>query len=84
MRTLHVTLTRTGEQAKDVQTLRQVHRLLVEHSGQDHFVIRLVGGAKKPVELAFPNDTTHYCPELAQQLAAIVGGQAMRLEEGIT
>jgi DNA polymerase III alpha subunit len=78
--TVHVTLTRSGEQTRDVQTLRQVHSLLVEHSGEDRFVIRLTGGASKPVELAFPNDRTCYTPELTQQLAALVGADAVRVE----
>ena len=78
--TVRVTLTRSGEQSHDVQTLRQIHSLLIEHSGQDHFVIRLTGGAGKPVELAFPNDRTRYSPELTQQLAALVGADAVRVE----
>ena len=81
-RTVRVTLTRSGEQIRDVQTLRQVHDLLVEHPGQDRFVIHLVGRFCKPVELAFPNDTTCYCPELAQKLATIVGAEAVRVDEG--
>jgi DNA polymerase III alpha subunit len=77
---VHVTLTRSGEQTRDVQTLRQIHSLLVEHSGDDHFVIRLTGGPSKPVELAFPNDRTRYTPELKQQLVALVGANAVRVE----
>lgn len=84
MRTIRVTLTRSGEQVQDVQTLRQVHSLLVGHPGQDHFVIHLVGGAGKPVELAFPNDTTRYCPELARKLATIIGSGAVQVEKGAT
>jgi len=83
-RTVRVTLTRSREQARDVQTLRKVHGLLVTHPGQDRFIIRLTGGVSKPVELAFPNDTTHYCPELTRQLAAIVGAGAVQVEEMIT
>jgi len=82
VRTVRVTLTRSGEQIRDVQTLRQVHDLLVEHPGQDRFVIHLVGGTGKPVELAFPNDATCYCPELARKLAPIVGAEAVRVDEG--
>jgi DNA polymerase III alpha subunit len=78
--TVHVTLTRSGEQTRDVQTLHQVHSLLVEHTGEDRFVIRLTGGTGKPVELAFPNDRTRYTPELSQQLAALVGADAVRVE----
>jgi DNA polymerase-3 subunit alpha len=81
VRTVRVTLTRSGEQTQDVQTLRKVHSLLVDHSGQDQFIIHLAGGTGKPVELAFPNDTTRYCPELKQKLAAIVGAEAVRVKE---
>ena len=82
LRTISVTLPRSGEQDRDVQRLRQVHSLLVDHPGQDRFTIRLTGGANGSVELAFPNDTTRYCPELTQQLIAIVGPEAVRVEEG--
>ncbi len=78
--TVRVTLTRSGEQSQDVRKLHQVHDLLTGHSGRDRFVIRLTGGAKRPVELAFPNDTTHYSPELKQKLVAIVGAEAVRVE----
>lgn len=81
VRTIRVTLTRSGEQARDVQMLRRVHSLLVGNPGQDRFIIHLVGGASKSVELAFPNDTTRYCPELAQKLAAIVGAEAIQVEK---
>jgi len=81
--TIRVTLTRSGEQARDVAILRRIHDLLVEHPGQDRFFIRLTGGASRPVELAFPNDRTHYCAELTRELAALVGEEAVQVEEGI-
>jgi len=82
VRTVRVTLTRSGEQAQDMQTLREIHSLLVEHPGPDRFVIHLTSIAGGAVELGFPNDTTRYCPELAQELAAIVGAEAVQGEEG--
>jgi DNA polymerase-3 subunit alpha len=78
--TVRVTLMRSGKQSQDVQRLRELHSLLVEYSGQDQFVIRLTGGASKPVELAFPNDTTRYNPELERKLAALVGREAIQVE----
>jgi len=81
-RTIHVTFARSGEQAQDVQTLRKIHSLLVEHSGPDRFMIRLTGGAGKPVQLAFPNETTRYGPELVQRLTAVLGPDAIRVEPG--
>jgi hypothetical protein len=82
VRVVRVTLTRSGEQTRDVQTLRQIHSLLVEHRGPDRFTIRLIGGVSKPIELAFPNETTCYSPELVQQLAAVLGPNAIQLESG--
>jgi len=81
VRTVCVTLTRSGEQARDEQVLRQIHSLLVGHPGTDRFVIHLIGSAGGSVELAFPNDTTHHCSELAQELAAIVGAEAVQVVE---
>jgi DNA polymerase-3 subunit alpha len=81
-RVVRVTLTRSGEQTRDVQTLRKIHSLLVEHRGPDRFTIRLIGGVSKPIELAFPNETTCYSPELVQQLAAVLGPNAIQLESG--
>jgi DNA polymerase-3 subunit alpha len=78
--TIRVTLTRSGQQSQDVQKLREVHGLLVGHSGQDRFVIHLAGGASRQVELTFPNDTTRYSSDLARKLAAIVGAGAVHVE----
>jgi DNA polymerase-3 subunit alpha len=81
-RTVRVTLTRGKEQSQDVKRLHQVHSLMVEYSGRDRFIIQVMGGSNGPVELAFPNNTTHYCPELTQKLTAIVGAGAVRVEQG--
>jgi DNA polymerase-3 subunit alpha len=78
--TVRVTLTRSGEQAQDVERLHSVHSLLVGYSGEDQFVIRLVGGTNKPIELAFPNDRTHYGPELMRELSAMVGPEGIHVE----
>lgn len=80
VRTIRVTLTRSGKQSQDVQKLHAVHSLLVKHSGQDRFIICLTGGASKPVELAFPNDTTRYSSDLARKLTALVGAGAVHVE----
>jgi DNA polymerase-3 subunit alpha len=79
--TVCIMLNRSGEQARDVRTLRRIHSLLAGHPGQDRFTIHLVGGASRPIELAFPNDTTSYSPELARELTAIVGTEGVRVVE---
>ncbi|MDY6874844.1 MAG: DNA polymerase III subunit alpha [Chloroflexota bacterium] len=83
VRTIRVTLTRSGEQTRDTQTLRKIHSLLAGHPGPDRFVIHLASITGGAVELGFPNDTTHYSPELARELAAIIGPEAVQVEEGI-
>jgi DNA polymerase-3 subunit alpha len=82
-RVVRVTLTRSAEAERDVQTLRQVHALLVEREGQDHFRIRVVNGTGKAQELMFPNTTTRYTPELERKLVALVGQGAVWVEEGV-
>jgi DNA polymerase-3 subunit alpha len=82
-RVVCVTLTRSKEAERDVQTMRQVHALLAESDGQDHFRIRVVNGAGATQELMFPNTTTRYTPELKRKLVALVGEGAVRVEEGI-
>ena len=82
-RVVCVTLIRSKEAERDVQTMRQVHALLSERDGQDHFRIRVVNGAGTAQELMFPNTTTRYTPELERRLVALVGEGAVRVEEGI-
>jgi DNA polymerase III subunit alpha len=79
-RTIRVTFARSDEKDRDVEKLRQTHRLLTEREGQDHFIIRVVGGADGAVELEFPNQTTGYCPELVEALEEILGEKTVQLE----
>ena len=83
VRTVRVTMTRSGRQTQDVELLRKIHSLLVGHSGTDRFLIRLTGGVSKSVELAFPNETTAYGPELVEQLTAVLGPDAVHVESGL-
>ena len=78
--TVRVTLTRSGKQTQDVRTLRKIHSLLADYPGPDHFTIRLIGGDSKPIELAFPNETTCYSPELEQRITAVLGPNAIQLD----
>jgi DNA polymerase-3 subunit alpha len=79
-RTIRVTLTRSGQQQEDEQKLRRIHRLFTEHTGEDRFLIRLIAGGAAPVELAFPNDSTRYCPELMDSLVEQVGTGSIELD----
>lgn len=80
-RTVRVRFARTEQHTLDVQRMRRIHDLLVGRDGPDRFVIQVTGLAQGPVELAFPNKTTRYCPELARQLTAIVGEDGVHVLE---
>jgi DNA polymerase III alpha subunit len=82
--TVCVTMQRSGQQAKDKQTLREIHDLLTAYDGHDRFVIRLTDGSNGDVELSFPNKATGYCSELRSELAALVGEEAVEILEEIS
>ena len=79
---LVVTIRRSGDHSADVDRLRLVHELLTEFQGANRFKFRLLGDAQNngSLELAFPNDRTRYCPELAHELIAILGPDCYHLE----
>ena len=79
-RHLHITITRTGEQARDSERLGQVHSLLQSYEGDDRFSLYLVSDGRR-VQLDFPNATTGYCPALEEALARMLGAGAMRVED---
>ncbi|MBN1177811.1 MAG: DNA polymerase III subunit alpha [Anaerolineae bacterium] len=80
-RTVKITLRRSGDQVGDFALLSAVHEVLVSYSGQDRFVFVLKNGPNGDQLLEFPNDVTHFCPELGMKLADIVGPEAVSVEE---
>jgi DNA polymerase-3 subunit alpha len=78
--TVRVTVSRCGEQAADLERLRTALGLLAQRSGRDRFTIRLVAPNGRDVELAFPNETTGYCPELLEQLRSSLGASSVEIE----
>lgn len=60
--------------AAATQVVERVFGILTENRGETPFSLRLVNGRGR-VEVAFPDMTTQYTPQLAQQVAALVGGQ---------
>ncbi len=79
---LIITLQRSGDHAADVAQLRMLHELLTEFEGANTFKFRLLGDSQQngSLELAFPNDRTCYCPELARELVAMLGPDCYHLE----
>jgi len=76
---MHITIRRSGDQEQDIRLLGQVHELLHRFEGQDRFSLYLTDEQRK-IQLDFPNDTTGYCPALAQQLTEMLGQGAVRVE----
>jgi len=61
-----------GDAATEV--VERVFGILAENRGETPFSLHLVNGHGR-VEVAFPEMTTRYTPQLAQQVASLVGGQ---------
>ncbi len=82
LRHLHITLTRSGDQERDIQLLGQVHDLLQQYKGEDRFSLYLADERKR-VQLDFPNDATGYCLELEQALIQMLGAGAVRVSQAV-
>lgn len=78
-RTVQVTIRRSGDNERDFRLLTAVHELLTSYPGQDRFVFLLLNGPNGNQMLEFPNQTTHYCPELGAKLADLVGPDAIQV-----
>ncbi|MGQ9467122.1 MAG: DNA polymerase III subunit alpha [Anaerolineae bacterium] len=81
-RTVQVTIHRSGDMERDFRLLSAVHELLTAHPGEDRFTFRLLGGANGgggEVVLEFPNHSTHYCDELGEKLADLLGPGAVQV-----
>jgi DNA polymerase-3 subunit alpha len=76
---LRITLTPTGNPARDKHRLRQIYHLLTEKPGNDDFIICIPNGPKE-VRISFPNQTTHYTAHLEQKLVQIVGARSVQVE----
>lgn len=74
-----VQIARTGDSERDKRRLRRVHGELTSIPGDDPFCIVLTS-EEDPIEIDFPHETTHYCADLIERLAAIVGEDAIRID----
>jgi DNA polymerase-3 subunit alpha len=70
---LHISVPRSQDLQYLIKRLGQVYDLLQSYPGEDHFSLYIENGGQGRVQIDFPNDTTHHCPELEQQLRALVG-----------
>jgi DNA polymerase-3 subunit alpha len=70
---LHIVLQRNGDPRSDVAKLEAVLQTLRKYEGDQPFAVVLQHASGKKVTLDFPNDTTRDCPELRQELSALLG-----------
>lgn len=81
-RHLHVTIKRTGNPEADSELLEKVYSILTSYRGKDKFTIYLEydNGMPCPYILEFPEAQTRYCPELEEELLALLGPGAIKVE----
>jgi DNA polymerase-3 subunit alpha len=63
---------RSDDADKDRRRLLRLHGVITQYPGQDRFTI-VVEGEQQAYHMEFPNHTTGYCEELAQDLLSVVG-----------
>jgi len=79
-RRLTINIKQTEETEKDVEHLREVIYILKNYPGQD-MVSLVINTGEELTNLAIPNLTIDYCPELATELSKILGEDNWRLEQ---
>jgi DNA polymerase III alpha subunit len=77
---LYITVAAQANQDQLVRRLGQVYDKLLQHRGSDRFSLLVDDGRQGRRQVDFPNDTTRYCVALEQDLRALLGGGAIRVE----
>ncbi|MCH8877775.1 MAG: DNA polymerase III subunit alpha [Chloroflexi bacterium] len=67
-----ILLRSSGDRPRDIRRLRRIHSLLSSYPGSDRFAFTVYEHAGR-YDLAFPNSSTRYTPELHQKLLRLVG-----------
>ncbi|MDW8351457.1 MAG: LAGLIDADG family homing endonuclease, partial [Anaerolineae bacterium] len=70
---LRIVIQRNGDPRSDIAKLEAVLQTLRKYRGDHPFCLTLRQANGRAVTLDFPNDTTRDCPELRQELAALLG-----------
>jgi len=78
-RRLLINIAQTDDEEGDVVRLRQVFDTLRGYPGEYEVRLRVTRG-DEVINLELPDMTTGYCPELHQQLAAVVGEEDLVVE----
>jgi hypothetical protein len=74
-----VTLHPSGEAVKDQRRIQRLHGSFISHPGRDHFNLFIKENGHSFM-LEFPNDTTHVCVELMNELLKVVGEKDILIE----
>ena len=67
-----ILLRSSGDRQRDIRRLRLIHALLASYPGSDRFAFTVYEDAGR-YDLAFPNSSTRYTPELHTKLLRLVG-----------
>jgi DNA polymerase-3 subunit alpha len=74
-----VTLRSAGEPMKDQRRIQRLHGAFISCPGKDHFTLYIKENGHSFL-MEFPNDTTHVCPELLEDIKKIVSENDIRIE----
>ncbi len=67
-----ILLRSSGDRRRDIRRMRRIHSLLASYPGSDRFAFTVYEDAGR-YDLAFPNSSTRYTPELHKKLLRLVG-----------
>jgi DNA polymerase III alpha subunit len=77
---LHIMVPRGDDLEAVIRRLGQIYDLLQRYPGDDRFSLYVENGGQGQIQISFPNDTTHHCLQLEQELRQLVGAGALRIE----
>jgi len=74
-----VILRSRGDSERDIRRISRLHGTFISYPGRDRFAFQIFEEGRGHL-IEFPNDTTHYCPELLTAINAAVGEENLRVE----
>ena len=74
-----VILRSSGDSERDIRRISRLHGTFISYPGRDRFAFQIFEEGRGHL-IEFPNDTTHYCPELLTAINDAVGEENLRVE----
>ncbi len=74
-----VILRPSGDSRRDIRRISRLHGTFISFPGKDHFCFQIFENERGYL-IEFPNDFTHMCEELLDQVKNTVGEENIRLE----